>query len=66
MSALIRLQCDKCEGKSPLQHYGKTVTDARVFEFSHGWFYNMEQGKEYDLCPVCSGLDLTYWTAEPF
>ena len=65
MSTIIRLKCDKCEGESPLTHYG-TPTDARVNEFKHGWFYDMSESEEYDLCPVCTGRDLTYWTAEPF
>jgi len=65
MSTIIRLQCDKCEGISPLTHYG-TPTDARVAEFKHGWFYDIEVGTPADLCPVCNGRDLTYWTAEPF
>lgn len=64
MSAIVRLQCDKCNGMSPLTHYG-TTTDARVNEFKHGWFYTLEDGA-IDLCPVCAGRDLTYWTAEPF
>jgi hypothetical protein len=64
MSLHICLICDKCEAQSS-PHHG-TATDARVAEFKHGWFYNMEQGEEYDLCPVCSGRDLEYWTTEPF
>ena len=65
MSAIIRLKCDRCEGESPLTHHG-TATDARVNEFKYGWFYNMSEGDEYDVCPVCSKHDLNYWTAEPF
>lgn len=65
MSAIIRLQCDKCNGISSLDHYG-TLTDARVSEFKYGWFYDMFQGEPADLCPVCSGRDENYWTDEPF
>lgn len=65
MSAIVKLQCDKCNGISPLDHYG-TVTDARVAEFRHGWFYDMLYDTPADLCPACSGRDLTYWTSEPF
>lgn len=65
MSAIIRLQCDKCNGISSLDHYG-TLTDARVNEFKYGWFYDTLHGSPADLCPVCSGRDENYWTAEPF
>jgi hypothetical protein len=65
MSAIIKLQCDKCNGISPLPHYG-TTTDARVAEFKHGWFYDTVDNAPADLCPVCSGRDPLYWTAEPF
>jgi hypothetical protein len=61
MTVIIRLQCDKCEAMSPLKHYDKTITDARVFEFRHGWFYNIVDGVPADLCPVCSGRDPDYW-----
>jgi hypothetical protein len=64
MSLHICLICDKCEAQS-LPHHG-TSTDARVANFSSGWFYNMEQGEEYDLCPVCSGRDPQFWDTEPF
>jgi hypothetical protein len=65
MSAIIRLKCDKCEGESPLSHYG-TPTDARVSEFKYGWFYDIEVGEPADLCPVCTGRDPDYWHSEPF
>jgi hypothetical protein len=65
MSAIIKLQCDKCNGISSLDHYG-TLTDARVNEFKYGWFYDTLHGSPADLCPVCSGRDENYWTAEPF
>jgi hypothetical protein len=65
MSAIVRLQCDKCNGMSLLTHYG-TVTDARVVEFKHGWFYDKLHGEPADLCPVCTGRNPNYWTEEPF
>jgi hypothetical protein len=65
MSTIIRLKCDKCEGESPLTHHG-TSTDARVNEWRNGWFYNLEEGEDYDLCPVCCNRNPNYWTAEPF
>lgn len=65
MTTIIRLKCDKCEGESPLTHYG-TQTDARVAEFHNGWFYSMEELGAVDLCPSCNGRNPDYWTAEPF
>lgn len=65
MSAIVRLQCDKCNGMSLLTHYG-TTTDARVAEFKHGWFYDTVDNAPADLCPVCTGRNLNYWTEEPF
>jgi hypothetical protein len=65
MSAIIRLQCDKCKGVSSLTHYG-TTTDARVAEFKDGWFYYSVDNAPADLCPVCTGHNPDYWTAEPF
>lgn len=65
MSTIIRLKCDKCEGESSITHHG-TPTDARVNEWRSGWFYNLEEGNAYDLCPVCSGRNPNYWVEEPF
>lgn len=65
MTAIVRLKCDKCEGESPLTHFG-TPTDARVNEWRNGWFYDIEGGVTADLCPVCTGRNPDYWTAEPF
>jgi hypothetical protein len=65
MSTITRLKCDKCEGESPLYHYG-TPTDARVSEFKYGWFYDFKDLIATDLCPVCSGRDPDYWHHEPF
>jgi hypothetical protein len=50
---------------SLLTHYG-TTTDARVAEFKHGWFYDTVDNAPADLCPVCTGRNLNYWTEEPF
>ena len=65
MSAIIRLQCDNCNGMSSLTHYG-TATYARVVELKHGWFYDYLHGEPADLCPVCSGRNPNYWVEEPF
>jgi hypothetical protein len=61
MSLHICLICDKCEAQS-LPYYG-TATDARSANFPSGWVTDLAA---LDLCPVCSGEDLNYWTTEPF
>ena len=66
MSVIIRLKCDKCGGESPLTHHATKPWDARVNETKYGWSYDFKELIATDLCPVCNGRDLTYWTAEPF
>ena len=61
MALKIRISCDKCGGEAIPFTIG-TATDARVERFPEGWFFD----GEVDLCPVCTGRDGSYWSAEPF
>lgn len=61
MALVIRLSCDQCEGESLTVTVG-TATDARVDAFRHGWLFD----GQVDRCPVCTGKNPDYYTAEPF
>jgi hypothetical protein len=61
VALVIRLSCDKCDGEAHAFTIG-TPTDARVERFPEGWFFD----GEVDLCPVCTGRNGSYWSAEPF
>jgi hypothetical protein len=61
VALIIRLSCDKCEGEAHTVTIGRP-NDARVDRFAEGWFFD----GQVDLCPVCTGRDGSYWSAEPF
>lgn len=73
MALIIRLSCDRCEGESLTVTVG-TATDARVEAFKHGWYYGAVVSSRtpstpfeaVDLCPVCMGKNLDYYSEEPF
>lgn len=71
MALLTRLYCDKCHGESLILTHGDT-DKARAENLPDGWkhvecdIHCKQHPNGFDLCPVCTGIDLDYYTAEPF